>query len=384
MDLGCCLSLLIGVLLLSPAVGVGAGRLVINEIMINEPGSETSLEWVELFNAGTDSLDLKDYIFIEAADTTRFAKRWLQSREFVVLARKPVSADGTASFEQQWGNGSNVWGDDSLENYLLLPAKMSLRNSNDSVTIVELPTGRAESVKWASSPPDGVSLERVNSGTDATAKNFKQCNAASHSTPGRVNSVVAKMRDWGFNEDDCEIFVPPNSETPIEIRLAIRNCGQSILERQAGTIVHDLDFDGEYSIADSVTEFEIEALLPDSELIAIISFAEKRGRHSYIIRLPDDDDNTNNEVRFECVIGAFAREMLISEIMNVSADSSGCEWIEAQNVVAYSISLKGWSLEIDGRATALDSLGEVEPKRESYCARTAFVFAQAIPVRVAG
>ena len=250
MDLGCYLSLLIGVLLTSPAISVGAGRLVINEIMINEPGSETSLEWVELFNAGTDSLDLKDYIFIEAADSTRFAKRWLQSREFVVLARKSVSTDGTASFERQWGNGSNVWGDDSLENYLLLPAKMSLRNSNDSVTIVELPTGRAESVKWASSPPDGVSLERVNPGTDASAKNFKQCNAASHSTPGRVNSVVAKMRDWGFIEDDCEIFVPTNTDEPLEIRLAIRNCGQSILEKQAGSIVHDLNFDGEYSISD--------------------------------------------------------------------------------------------------------------------------------------
>ncbi|MGB5138305.1 MAG: lamin tail domain-containing protein, partial [Candidatus Zixiibacteriota bacterium] len=95
-----------------------ANRLVINEVMINEPGSETSLEWVELFNAAEDSINLLDYIFIEAADTTRFASHWLPTRAFVVLSRKPLSTDNSASFERQWGNASNIWGDDSLENYL--------------------------------------------------------------------------------------------------------------------------------------------------------------------------------------------------------------------------------------------------------------------------
>lgn len=360
LELSRCLSLLIGLLTFLPASLTGAGRLIINEVMINEPGSETSLEWVELFNAGSDSLDLQGYIFIEAADTARFTKRWLDAREFVVLARKPFSTDGSASFERQWGNGSNVWGDDSLESYNLLAAKMSLRNSNDSVTIVELSTGKVETVKWASSPADGVSLERVNPGTEATAKNFKQCKAASQSTPGRVNSVVAKMRDWGWNEDDCDIFVPPNADTPLEIRLSIRNCGQSMLEEHLGTVIHDLNFNSKFDAVDSTSEFKMDRLLPDSERVVTLLLHEDSGRRSYIIRLPSDDDSTNNEIRFECVIGSHAPEIVISEIMNTGTDSLGCEWIEAQSIVAYRVSLNGWSVEVDGRATLLDSLGNVE------------------------
>ncbi len=205
-------------LLVNPSILHGAGRLVINEIMINEPGSETSLEWVELFNAGEDSVDLKSYIFIEASDTTLFTQRWLHSHDFVILSRKPLTTDGTASFERQWGNASNTWGDDLIENFLLLSAKMSLRNSNDSVTIVDLSSGRIETVKWSTSPPDGVSLERVNPSTEARSKNFKYCKAAALSTPGRTNSVVAKMRDWGFIEDDCEIFVPSRSGTAVRVQ----------------------------------------------------------------------------------------------------------------------------------------------------------------------
>ncbi len=347
-------------LLINPALLLGAGRLVINEVMINEPGSETSLEWVELFNAGDDSLDLKNYIFIEASDTTRFAVHWLQSREFAVLSRKPITSDGTASFERQWGNATNTWGDDSLENFVLLSAKMSLRNSNDSVTIVDLSSGRSETVKWSTSPPDGVSLERVNPTTDALGKNFKYCKSAAMSTPGRSNSVVAKMRDWGFIENDCEIFVPSGPELPLEFSLVIANSGQLQSPSLNCRLILDHDFDEALSDPDSILEFTIEALSPDSTVIFTPSISVLAGRHSFIIQLPDDDDISNNIIHFECVIGPIAPELLISEFVNNAPNSIGCEWIEAQSIVPYNLSLQGWSLQIDGRAMSLDSQGFVE------------------------
>ena len=343
-----------------PALLQGAGRLVINEIMINEPGSETSLEWVELFNAGDDSLDLKDHIFIEASDTTRFAAHWLQSREFAILSRKPITTDGAASFERQWGSASNVWGDDSLENFVLLPAKMSLRNSNDSATIVDLSSGRIETVKWSIPPPDGVSLERVNPTTDALAKNFKYCKSAAMSTPGRANSVVAKMHDWGFIEDDCEIFVPPGPDLPLEFGLVVANFGQLQSPSMNCSLIFDRDFDGAPSDPDSILEFTIEALSPDSSEIFTPTLSLSAGRQSFIFQLPEDDDISNNSIHFECVIGPIAAELLISEFVNNASDSIGCEWIEVQSIVPYNLSLQGWSLEIDGRAISLDSQEFVE------------------------
>ncbi len=246
-------SFAIAFLLMSPALLLGAGRLVINEIMINEPGSETSLEWVELFNAGDDSLDLKNYIFIEASDTTRFAvalaaipriRDSLRASRYLLMARHRSNGSGAMP--------PNTWGDDSLENFLLLPAKMSLRNSNDSVTIVDLSSGRSETVKWSTSPPDGVSLERVNPTTDAISKNFKYCKSTAMSTPGRSNSVVAKMRDWGFIEDDCEIFVPSGPDLPLEFRLVIANFGQLQSPSMNCILIFDRDFDEALSDPDSI------------------------------------------------------------------------------------------------------------------------------------
>lgn len=364
--------------LVPPSPIVASNRLVINEIMINEPGNETSLEWVELFNPGEDSLDLQNYIFIEAADTTRFATRWVHSRDFVLLARKPLSTDGSSSFERSWGNASNLWGDDSLENYLLMPAKMSLRNTNDSVTIVELPTGKSETVTWASSPPDGVSLERVNPMTGPRAGNFKYCKAAAGSTPGAVNSVVAKMRDWGLIEDDCEIFVPPDSSQPLEFSLMIRNLGQVTLSSIELNVIHDRNFDGAYTGSDSLTHFSLGPLLPDSAQIALLSFTVAAGRQAYVMQLPDDDDLSNNVMNFDCVVGPYARELLLNEFVCNGSNSLGCEWIELQSVAEYELSLKGWMLEIIGESTPLDTPCRIPPGakvilcEDSTCFRTTF------------
>ncbi len=335
--------------------------MVINEIMINEPGSETALEWVELFNSGDDSLDLKNYIFIEASDTTRFATHWVLPHEYVIVARKPLSVDSSASFERQWGNRSSAWGDDSLENFLLLPAKMSLRNSNDSVTIVEPASSLGETVKWSVSPPDGVSLERINPATDAHSRNFKYCKSAAMSTPGRANSVVAKMRDWGFIENDCEIFVPSGPDLPLTFSLVIANTGQLQSPFLNCRLILDRDFNGTISDPDSVLEFIIETLLPDSTLNFTPLMSLPAGRHSFVIQLPDDDDISNNSLYFECVIGPIAPELLISEFMNNAADSIGCEWIEVRSNVPYTISLYGWTLEVYSKSVTLDSLAHIAP-----------------------
>ncbi len=329
--------------------------LVINEVMINEPGSETSLEWIELFNAGVDSLDLKNHIFIEAADTTRFTSRWVKSHAFVVLSRKPITTDASASFERQWGNSSNAWGDDSLENYPLLPAKMSLRNSGDSVTIVELTTGSSESLKWASSPPDGVSLERINPSAESRSRNFKYCKSAALSTPGKTNSVAAKMHDLGFIEEECEIFVPPEPDQPLQLRIAVENLGQVAVESSVIKCIDDTNFDGLISPYEPTHYVQLDTVLPDSLHIRQLSLPPRAGRQSLLLVLSADDDSSNNHISFEFVVGRFAPELQVTEFVCIASIDKGCEWIEVQSLVDYDISLHDWNLEINGKASLIDS-----------------------------
>jgi hypothetical protein len=47
-------------------------RVVLNEILANEPGSRVKLEWVELFNTDTLAINLGGWTFISRSDTTIF------------------------------------------------------------------------------------------------------------------------------------------------------------------------------------------------------------------------------------------------------------------------------------------------------------------------
>lgn len=54
------------------------------------------------------------------------------------MARKLVDNDSNGiSFETVWGDGSGVWGDDSLlENYAAIQLPMVLNDGRDSVSLV--------------------------------------------------------------------------------------------------------------------------------------------------------------------------------------------------------------------------------------------------------
>jgi len=48
-------------------------EIIINELMINEPGSDVALEWIELFNNDSITVSIGDYLLIESIDTTSFS-----------------------------------------------------------------------------------------------------------------------------------------------------------------------------------------------------------------------------------------------------------------------------------------------------------------------
>src|SRR3990170_6389338 len=113
--------------------------VVINEVLANEPGSLTSLEWVELYNTGAFAVGLKDWKFIEGNDTTAITDPvFIEGEGYLVLARKLVTTPGdSGSFEARWGNASGVWGDFVMENFPVVEAKMSLTNSGGTVSLVD-------------------------------------------------------------------------------------------------------------------------------------------------------------------------------------------------------------------------------------------------------
>ena len=177
----------------------------INEVLANEPGSNTKLEWVELYNADSVEHDLEGWAFVSKDDTTWFpAGTGVPARGFLILARKLLSdPPDSISFEGWWGDRSGIWGDSPDESFPAIEAKMSLTNSGGTISLLDLESN-AQTFTWNQDCGDGVSLERVSADEDVWLCSVDP----NRSTPGRKNSVSTSY------SDAIELSIEPNPFSP--------------------------------------------------------------------------------------------------------------------------------------------------------------------------
>ncbi len=180
-------------------------NVVINEVLANEPGSNTKLEWVELYNANSMELDLNGWSFVCKDDTTLIpAGTTIPAEGYLIIARQLLSAPpDSVSFEGWWGDGSGVWGDSPEEYFPAIEAKMSLTNSGSTVSLIDSDE-IVHAFTWDQDCGDGVSLERVSSEQDT----WLCCVAVEKSTPGKKNSVST------IYSDKIDLNIEPNPFSP--------------------------------------------------------------------------------------------------------------------------------------------------------------------------
>jgi hypothetical protein len=349
------------------------GAVIINEIMANEPGSETALEWIELHNTGVDAVKLSDCFIIEGGDTTRFlAGTSIAAGAFAVLSRKPTAGPGLTSFESTWGNGSGIWGDAANEYYLLLAVKISLRNTCDTITLIMSSGGYRETVIWSTTQPDGVTLERINPFKPASADNFGVCKALSGSTPGRVNSLIPPDNNLTIVTSSSGITTPSDTSQPITLSVRIANRG--LKESQPAILLSyfDRDFGGGLSGDDVIDSIALPAILPDSVVHLVREYRESPGRKRLILQLPTDADSTDNILSFDFGFGHLFRELAINEFVPNPDDQSDCEWIELKNVATYPVGLAGFAVGDASRCYTIDADVAILPsQRVIVCQDTA-------------
>jgi len=179
--------------------------VIINEVLANEPGSNTKLEWVELFNADSMQHDLGGWLFVSKEDTTVISSgAIIPSGGFLVIARKLVAEPpDSISFEGYWGDRSGVWGDSSKEDFPAIEAKMSLTNSGETISLID-PDHNIQSFTWDKDCGDGISLERISPDEDE----WFCCIDSNKCTPGKKNSVSVEY------SDKIELKIFPNPFSP--------------------------------------------------------------------------------------------------------------------------------------------------------------------------
>lgn len=177
------------ILVFSILVYNAKAQVVINEIMYNPPETGTdSLEFIELYNAGTSAVDLTGYQFTSGITFT-FPTISIASENFLLLAVNSTAFDNTFGVSSiQWTSGS-------------------LNNGGEALVLVDAQGALVDSVQyddatpWVTSPDgNGPSLELIDPALDnALAQNWDSCSTTTtvfiggievFATPGAVNSVT--------------------------------------------------------------------------------------------------------------------------------------------------------------------------------------------------
>ncbi|MBD3169963.1 MAG: hypothetical protein GF307_10810 [candidate division Zixibacteria bacterium] len=159
--------------------------ITLTEVLANEPGRTSSLEWIEVYNSGPENLNLEDCVFMEDNSKSKFPEgSVIKPGQYAIFARRPLGGNpDEPSFEKQWGNGTGKWGDSPLEKYALYPLKMSLRNSSGRIAIA-CGGDIISSFSWNDDPGDGISFEKIYISNGDVLSNWMVSSAAAGSTPG--------------------------------------------------------------------------------------------------------------------------------------------------------------------------------------------------------
>ncbi len=316
---------IVGLLLLTACTS-GAG-VVVNEVLSNEPGGTTSLEWIELYNDSPDSVRL-DFYGLEVMSGSMALAGWLDANGYLVICRDSVR------FEEHFGDSSGIWGDDDSETGYSIEQHTFpiLTNSSGHVNLVLIPNV-SSSLEWTESGDDGVSWERKHPESDVVLASVD----ATGSTPGRINSVTPLPHDLAL-----EAVLPSAENGATRIAFTIANRGTTtVADGSLSLRYYDVSAPG--GLGDLIATEAIGSLDTGFTVILVSQYQLSATYNDLVAVLEDDDRLTNNRMDFTAPGGDYP-PLVLSEILPNPTGALNSEWVELKNVSEQPVDLAGWQL----------------------------------------
>ncbi len=313
------------------SAGFPPRSVLINEVMFTPVNSEP--EWVEVFNASNDTINLKDWTINDVYTTPAYGKVLgdfiLLPQTFGVLAK-----------------------DSSIINYhRAIPSqivKVNLPVLNNDVDGVVLKDNRAvamDSVFYNSSwgGTNGSSLERKMLSVSANQPdNWGSSLDIEQSTPGRINSQTPK--DYDLTISSLATNQPTFGENEdFPIYAVVKNIGTKPVDNFS--IQFFIDTDSNH-VADNLLDTQtIVAQLQSGDSIKVFAVINgsipKRTLFAAKVLFTADEDTLNNYVEKYFEPGYRQQSVIINEVMYNPNDNEP-EWIEL--MMNDSVNLKNWSI----------------------------------------
>lgn len=321
---------LIGLLLVLIVCNYSQAELLVNEVMSNEPGSNTMLEWIELLNTDTTENFSMTFYAIDADGTTlNFISETVRGDEFVVVCQNLLA------FESYWGDNSGSWGDDESENYPLFEktTNFTLNNSSGMVRLFYLGSQNS-SIEWYNLGSDGVSWERYSIDSSEVFLSVDP----SGSTPGRANSRTPLPNDLSLISANS---TPTDTGfTTLEFKIA--NIGLNEIIKDSLFLYSDPEKDTIVSLSDLIVKKEIPHMNPGDTTTIFLSFEFDLFYIDLLAKLKPDDRNNNNLQLFTAP-GKNYPPIILSEVLADPTITQN-EWIEIKNRSDGQIDITDWSL----------------------------------------
>lgn len=311
-------------------------QIVVNEIMYAP--SESTNEWFEIYNAGSESVDLQNWKWKDATSSVRTITSnsiILIPESYIIICQDSVKLKNLFPL---------------ISAIIIQTTWSALNNSGDNLILIDNLNSREDSIsykpEWGGNS-GGYSIEKIiSAGESNDPSNWGTSIDPMNATPGKQNSITPKPFDLFLRSFKTDPVFPSKGET-LNLEFSIMNSGQNSAENFLLNIYDDKNSDSvtqnseliksetfsnlasfdsvkyEFSIQDIDTGFK--------NFIAVLNFA------------PDND--TLNNVKFKRVYvssnSAGSGGVVINEIM-YDPGIGKSEWIEIFNSSGQTVDLKKW------------------------------------------
>ncbi len=313
-------------------------KVVVNEVMANEPGGSKTLEWIEAYNDSFTEVSMSGYRF--RVTNLKADEKWIElpdslqlnASEYYIICRRLFSTD-SSGFEDVWGNSSGVWGDTPEESRLQIPltAQFSLTNDSGAVELYDPQGALISELAWHEPGQDGFSWER----TSPQSLAIDQSVDPSGSTPGFVNSLTPMPHDLALSNVEV---ASTNGETLITFKVA--NRGLTVVSNAQLFLYLDPG-DSTADPSDAIDTIDLDEIDPGLMSLITRDYFFNGIYVNLMASLSYDDRNLNNTVNF-IATGVDFPPIILSELLANPEDPLKTEWIEIKNRHNEPFDITGW------------------------------------------
>ncbi|MEN3037912.1 MAG: lamin tail domain-containing protein [Candidatus Kryptonium sp.] len=305
-----------------------SGTLLISEIMFAPTGDEP--EWIEIYNASNEVINLKNWKIADVADNVAMTKTdfFILPNEYLVLSRDSLILNFYPT---------------TLK-ILTLPLP-TLNNSGDAVVIYDHTGFKVDSLfyhgNWGKT---GFSIERIDFEEPTTdSSNWSIPSDSVKATPGRENS--SKRKDYDLKIQSVETPSSIDQGEVLSVKVVVQNFGLKSINEFSIKVYKDLNLDSTGTENEIIfaQNFKITLNKKDSVKLnlEIMNLAEGENLVIFTIDFHLDENSRNNKALKKIRVSFPSNCIVINEIM-FEPLSGYCEYIELYNRSNKPVNLKNW------------------------------------------